>query len=121
MSDTPSSIVSIIARETGIPEKSVAATIKLLQEGATIPFISRYRKEITGSLDETAIFAIDNRAQELAELSDRKKYILDTIEAQGNLSAELEEEDRELFRSQPARGYISSLQAAPAHPRPDSA
>ena len=91
MSDTSSSIVSIIARETGIPEKSVAATIKLLQEGATIPFISRYRKEITGSLDETAIFAIDNRAQELAELSDRKKYILDTIEAQGNLSAELEE------------------------------
>lgn len=91
MSDTSSSIVSIIARETGIPEKSVTATIKLLQEGATIPFISRYRKEITGSLDETAIFAIDNRAQELAELSDRKKYILDTIEAQGNLSAELEE------------------------------
>ncbi len=91
MSDTPNSISAIIARENGIPEKSVAATIKLLQEGATIPFISRYRKEITGSLDETAIFAIDTRAQELAELSDRKSYILDTIESQGNLSAELEE------------------------------
>ncbi len=91
MPDTHNSITSIIARETGIPEKSVAATIKLLQEGATIPFISRYRKEMTGSLDETAIFAIDNRAQELAELSDRKNYILTTIEAQGNLSAELED------------------------------
>lgn len=91
MSDTPLSITAIIAREQGIPEKSVAATIKLLQEGATIPFISRYRKEITGSLDETAIFAIDNRAQELAELSDRKHYILNTIEAQGKLTHELEQ------------------------------
>ena len=89
MSDTPLSITAIIAREQGIPEKSVAATIKLLQEGATIPFISRYRKEITGSLDETAIFAIDSRAQELAELSDRKHYILTTIEAQGKLTHEL--------------------------------
>lgn len=91
MSDTPLSITAIIAREQGIPEKSVAATIKLLQEGATIPFISRYRKEITGSLDETAIFAIDSRAQELAELSDRKHYILTTIEAQGKLTHELEQ------------------------------
>ena len=92
MSDTPpASITAIIARETGIPEKSVAATIKLLQDGATIPFISRYRKELTGSLDETAIFAIDVRAQELAELSDRKNYILNIIEAQEKLTPELEE------------------------------
>lgn len=91
MSDTTPSITAIIASETGIPEKSVAATIKLLQEGATIPFISRYRKEMTGSLDETAIFAIDTRAQELAELADRKAYILDTIEAQEKLTPELEQ------------------------------
>lgn len=91
MTANPTSITAIIARETGIPEKSVAATIRLLQEGATIPFISRYRKEMTGSLDETAIFAIDARAQELAQLSDRKAYILSTIEAQGNLTPDLEE------------------------------
>ena len=97
MSDTTPTITSIIADETGIPEKSVAATIRLLQEGATIPFISRYRKEVTGSLDETAIFAIDTRAQELAELSDRKKYILNTIEAQGNLTPELEKRIVECF------------------------
>ena len=97
MSDTTPTITSIIAGETGIPEKSVAATIRLLQEGATIPFISRYRKEVTGSLDETAIFAIDTRAQELAELSDRKKYILNTIEAQGNLTPELEKRIVECF------------------------
>lgn len=97
MSDTTPTITSIIADETGIPEKSVAATIRLLQEGATIPFISRYSKEVTGSLDETAIFAIDTRAQELAELSDRKKYILNTIEAQGNLTPELEKRIVECF------------------------
>lgn len=91
MSDTPNTITAIISHETGIPEKSVAATIKLLQEGATIPFISRYRKELTGSLDETAIFAIDTRAQELAELSDRKNYILNTIASQEKLTPELEE------------------------------
>ncbi len=97
MSEIHSSITAIIAKETGIPEKSVAATIKLLQEGATIPFISRYRKELTGSLDETAIFSIDTRAQELAELSDRKNYILNTIEAQDKLTPELEEKITNCF------------------------
>ena len=61
----------IIANELSVKLWQVDAAIKLIDEGNTIPFIARYRKEVTGSLDETAIFAIDTRAQELAELSDR--------------------------------------------------
>ncbi len=86
MSET---ITSIIAREKGISPKHVEATLNLLSDGATIPFISRYRKEATGGLDEVAVFDISQRAAELEELEKRKSYILDTIEGQGNLSDEL--------------------------------
>ena len=61
-------IPAIIAAETGIAEQYVAATLALLADGATIPFISRYRKEATGSLDEVAVFRISQRSGEL-ELS----------------------------------------------------
>ncbi len=86
MSET---ITSIIAREKGISPKHVEATLNLLSDGATIPFISRYRKEATGGLDEVAVFDISQRAAELEELEKRKSYILATIEGQGNLSDEL--------------------------------
>ena len=86
MSET---ITSIIAREKGISPKHVEATLNLLSDGATIPFISRYRKEATGGLDEVAVFDISQRAAELEELEKRKSYILATIEVQGNLSDEL--------------------------------
>ena len=77
MSET---ITSIIAREKGISPKHVEATLNLLSDGATIPFISRYRKEATGGLDEVAVFDISQRAAELEELEKRKSYILATIE-----------------------------------------
>lgn len=83
------SISTAIARETGIAQKHVAATLALLADGATIPFISRYRKEATGGLDEVAIFEISKRADELNELAKRKAYILETIDGQGNLTDEL--------------------------------
>jgi uncharacterized protein len=60
--------LELIARETGISLSSVTATAKLLAEGATIPFISRYRKEATGMLDEVQIQAIRDRMLQLAEL-----------------------------------------------------
>lgn len=82
-------IPAIIAAETGIAEQYVAATLALLADGATIPFISRYRKEATGSLDEVAVFRISQRSGELEELAKRKAYILATIESQGNLTDEL--------------------------------
>lgn len=90
-------IPAIIAAETGIAEQHVAATLALLADGATIPFISRYRKEATGSLDEVAVFRISQRAGELEELAKRKAYILTTIETQGNLTDELRKRIEECF------------------------
>lgn len=83
------SATAILAGELNIPEKHVAAALGLLAEGSTIPFISRYRKEATGGLDEVEIFAIQQRFDALQELFKRKEYILQTIEAQGKLTDEL--------------------------------
>lgn len=80
-----------------IPEERVNATLRLLAEGATIPFISRYRKEATGGLDEVAIFNISERFDSLRELADRKLYILQTIEAQGALTEELRRHIEETY------------------------
>lgn len=84
-------IITIISEELNLSIKQVAATIRLLDDGATIPFISRYRKEATGSLDEVAIRDIQLRNQELQDIIKRKEYILETIEAQGKLTLELKE------------------------------
>lgn len=84
-------IVTIISEELNLSNKQVTATIRLLDDGATIPFISRYRKEATGSLDEVAIRNIQLRNQELQDIIKRKEYILETIEAQGKLTPELKE------------------------------
>ena len=90
-------IQQIIAREMNIPEQRVNATLKLLAEGATIPFISRYRKEATGGLDEVAIFNISERFDSLHELADRKLYILETIENAGGLTPELRQKIEETY------------------------
>ncbi len=84
-------IITIISEELNLSIKQVVATIRLLDDGATIPFISRYRKEATGSLDEVAIRNIQLRNQELQDIIKRKEYILETIEAQGKLTSELKE------------------------------
>ncbi len=81
--------VSILSKELQISEKQIAGTIQLLEEGATIPFISRYRKEITGSLDEVQIANISTRMSQLVELEKRRETVLHTIEEQGKLTAEL--------------------------------
>ena len=89
MSETPSSSqahLDLIARETGIRPASVAATAKLLAEGATIPFLSRYRKEATGSLDEVQIQAIRDRMLQLAELDSRRATILKSLDERQLLS-----------------------------------
>ncbi|TKC00851.1 Tex family protein [Pedobacter cryophilus] len=79
-----------IAQELGIGYQQVNTTIQLLDEGATIPFIARYRKEMTGSLDEVQIAAIRDRIHQLKELEKRKEAILKSIEEQGKLTHELE-------------------------------
>ena len=79
----------MIAAELKLPAHRIANTLKLLQEGATIPFISRYRKEATGGLDEVQIGDIQTRYEKLCELSKRKETVLSTIEEQGKLTPEL--------------------------------
>lgn len=79
----------MIAAELKLPAHRIANTLKLLQGGATIPFISRYRKEATGGLDEVQIGDIQTRYEKLCELSKRKETVLSTIEEQGKLTPEL--------------------------------
>ena len=77
---------SLISKALSIPEPQVKATLDLLESGCTIPFISRYRKEATGSLDEVQIAAIYDQYEKLGELQKRKVTILSTIEEQGKLT-----------------------------------
>lgn len=80
-----------IAAELGLTGRQVTATMGLLEEGATVPFIARYRKELTGSLDEVAIAAIRDRSEQLKELDKRKEAILKSMEEQKVLTDELRE------------------------------
>jgi len=80
----------LIASEMHLSEHAVENTLKLLDEGCTIPFISRYRKERTGGLDEVQITAISDRAERLTEIQKRKETILKTIGELGKLTPELE-------------------------------
>ncbi len=81
--------VPAIAEELSLPQSGVAAVVKLLEGGATVPFIARYRKEMTGSLDEVQIRAIEERRTYLIELEDRRATVLSSIEEQGKLTDEL--------------------------------
>ncbi len=82
-------IIEILATELNIPKAQVANVCALLDDGATIPFISRYRKEATGGLDEVAIQSICTRREALLEIEKRKCTILTTIEEAGKLTPEL--------------------------------
>lgn len=83
-------LYQMVADNIGIPFKQVAATMGLLEGGATIPFISRYRKEMTGGLDEVQIEQIQSQHDKLQEMAKRKDTILKTIDAQGKLTDELQ-------------------------------
>lgn len=82
---------SQIARDLGLETTQINKTIQLLDEGATVPFIARYRKEKTGSLDEVQISAIRDKIAQLRELNKRKLSVLKSIEKQGKLTNELQE------------------------------
>ncbi len=84
-----SAFISLISKSLSIGAKQVENTIKLLEEGATIPFISRYRKEMTGSLDELQVGAVSDMLSKLKEIEKRKATILSTIEQQEKLTPEL--------------------------------
>lgn len=82
-------LTEIIAKQLGLREKQVESTINLLAQGATIPFISRYRKEATGGLNEVQVAQVKEQNDKLTELIHRRYYILQTIEEQGKLTDDL--------------------------------
>ena len=84
-----SNISARLATELNAQQPQVVAAIKLLDEGATVPFIARYRKEVTGGLDDTQLRLLEQRLSYLRELEERRSFILATIEEQGKLTAEL--------------------------------
>jgi protein Tex len=84
-----SDLVSILAREISLRPAQITAALALFTEGATIPFIARYRKELTGSMDEVELRQLSDRFTYLTELADRKKVILESIESQDKLTPEL--------------------------------
>ncbi len=89
--------LDFISKKLGISAGQIKATVELLEEGNTVPFISRYRKERTGNLDETQILNIKENFEYLNELNDRKKTVLKTIEEQGKLTDELKKKIEETF------------------------
>ncbi|MFZ1984296.1 MAG: Tex-like N-terminal domain-containing protein, partial [Desulfatitalea sp.] len=81
--------VTTISTELGIMPRQIEAVAGLLAEGATVPFMARYRKEVTGSLDEVQITAVRDRLGQLAELDSRKEAVLASLEKHGHLNDEL--------------------------------
>jgi len=90
----------IIARELGLKTWQVTETIKLLDQGNTVPFIARYRKEATGELDETVLRTIVDRLEYLRGLAKRQEEVLRLIEEQGKLNDELRAKILEATRLQ---------------------
>lgn len=92
-------ILNLISDRTNISNRQVTSTINLLSEGATIPFIARYRKEATGSLDEVQIAEIQRESKKLEELEKRKETILNAIEEQGKLTDGLRKRIQQTYDS----------------------
>ncbi|EIO4106619.1 RNA-binding transcriptional accessory protein [Vibrio vulnificus] len=85
-------ICRLIAQELNVRPEQVTAAVALIDDGNTVPFIARYRKEVTGGLDDTQLRNLDSRLSYLRELDDRRQAILKSIQEQGKLTAELESE-----------------------------
>jgi uncharacterized protein len=90
--------LEIITGKLAISAKQIENTVKLLEEGAIVPFVSRYRKEATGSLDEVQITAIKEQLAKLKEVDKRRESIINSIEKQGKLTDDL--------RAQPENTYV---------------
>ena len=82
-------VVPVLSAELGLPHTSIRAVVRLLGDGATVPFIARYRKEQTGGLDEVQIRSIEERFTYLTELEARRESVIAEIKSQGKLTPEL--------------------------------
>ena len=85
-------VIGEVAKRLSLPEKGVAAVVNLLEEGATVPFISRYRKEATGGLDEVEVRNIETTLKTVKDLFARKEYVYKAIEEAGFLTSQIEEQ-----------------------------
>ena len=92
LNNSPERIVALLAEELGVRPAQVAATVELLDSGATVPFIARYRKEVTGGLDDTVLRNLEVRLLYVRELEDRRVAVFESIEQQGKLTPELSAE-----------------------------
>ena len=88
-------IIKALAEELNIGRHQAEAAVKLIDEGNTIPFIARYRKEATGSLNDEVLRNLDERLKYLRNLEDRKEQVISAISDQGKMTAELEKQIRE--------------------------
>ena len=88
-SSVDTDLIRTLTRELGIGAEQVTATVRLLDEGNTVPFIARYRKEVTGGLDDSQLRTLETRLRYLRELAERKSSVLASIEEQGKLTDEL--------------------------------
>ena len=95
--------------------RQVSAAVELLDGGATVPFIARYRKEATGALDDAQLRTLEERLRYLRELDERRDAILESIRAQGKLTDELEAQILRRRLQGPAGGHLPALQAEAAH------
>ena len=85
-------IAHILSQEFSTPVEKIEATLKLLEEGNTVPFIARYRKEVTGNLQDEVLRKMENRKTDLEKVDERRQTVLNTIEGQGKLTDELKKE-----------------------------
>ena len=93
-------LIGQLARELNLKAANIEAAVKLIDEGNTIPFISRYRKEATGGMDDVALRALDERLSYLRNLEQRKEDVILLIDALGKLTPELEQQIREATQLQ---------------------
>ena len=104
-------IINILKDELGIKRTQAETAVKLIDEGNTIPFIARYRKEMTGSLDDETLRNLDERLKYLRNLQDRKDAVLKSIEEQGKLSEELKKQIEEAVTLVSCGRSVPSVQA----------
>jgi uncharacterized protein len=116
MTEADARIVSAVARDLDVPPLKARAVADLLDEGATVPFIARYRKEATGGMDEVAIIALRDGVQRRRELEKRRKAVLESIASQGSLTEGLQKQILGGGYHGPPGGSVPSLQTPPGNP-----
>ena len=102
-------LIAQLARELDLKVTDVDAAVKLIDEGNTIPFIARYRKEATGGMDDVALRALNERLSYLRNLEQRKEDVIVLINAQGKLTPELEQQIREADSCSASRTSTSPI------------